>query len=357
MRDTELLIVGTQGPGGIGQYIREQRRHLAGELRVSTHEIGDISTDGPLSFCWSMLVILWNALTYAIRSPPDVVHVHSSHRFSFYRAGFYVLFAARVWNCPVVLHIHGSSFDAFVSTTSVLVRRYQAAVFDATDEIIVLSEYWKETLGSHTDETKLTVIPNAVDADDYTSAFDGGVPHVVFISNMIKRKGIIELAEAVNDLARDDHEFRMSIAGKGPRSAHAEALAAGHENVEYLGYVSEERKQALLGEGSVFVLPSYAEGLPIAMLEAMAAGNAIVSTTVGAIPEVIDEENGLLVEPGNADQLADALAELIDDPERAAAMGRTNREAVERQYAWSTVAEELLRTYEHRLEHADRTRR
>ncbi len=353
MRDTELLIVGTQGPGGIGQYIREQRRHLAGEVRVSTHGIGAISTDGPLSFLKSVLVIVWNALTFLVRSPPDIVHVHSSHRFSFYRAGFYVLFASLVWKRPVVLHIHGSSFDAFVSTKSRLVRRYQSRVFDAADEIIVLSEYWKRTLSKHTDETKLTVIPNAVDADDYESAFDGGVPHIVFVSNMIERKGILELAEAVNELARSKQEFRLSLAGKGPRSTHAEALAAGHDNVEYLGYVSEEKKQELLGEASIFVLPSYAEGLPIAMLEAMAAGNAIVSTTVGAIPEVIGADNGLLVEPSNANQLADALSELVSDPERTAAMGRTNRETAESQYAWSTVTEELLETYKNRLDTAD----
>ena len=349
MRDTQLMIVGTQGPGGIGQYIREQRRHLAGEIQVSTHEIGDISTDGPLAFLRSMLVIVWNALTFVMRSSPDIVHVHSSHRFSFYRAGFYVFFASRVWNCPVVLHIHGSSFDAFVSTKSVFVRRYLSAVFDTADEIIVLSEYWKRTLGSHTDAEKLTVIPNAVDDDDYAPAFDDGIPHIVFVSNMIKRKGIIELADAINDLARSDAEFRLSLAGKGPRSAHAEALAAGHDNVEYLGYISEAKKQELLGTASIFVLPSYAEGLPIAILEAMAAGNAIVSTTVGAIPEVIGEENGILVEPGAAKPLAEALAELVADPERTAAMGQANREAAERQYAWSTVSEELLSTYERRL--------
>ncbi|HET7322962.1 MAG TPA: glycosyltransferase family 4 protein [Halococcus sp.] len=350
MQDTRLLIVGTQGPGGIGQYIREQRRHLAGELSVSTHSIGGFATDGPLSFIKSVLVIVWNALTFVVRSPPDIVHVHSSHRFSFYRAGFYVLFASRVWNCPVVLHIHGSSFDTFVSTKSTLVRRYQSLVYDAADEIIVLSAYWKNILGTHTGETKLTVIPNAADTDDFAPAFEGEVPHIAFVSNMIERKGILELTEAVDELARSGCEFRLSLAGKGPRAGAAEALAAKHAHVEYLGYVSEEKKQELLGEASIFVLPSYAEGLPIAILEAMAAGNAIISTTVGSIPEVIGEERGLLVEPGNASQLADVLRELIADPERVAKMGEASREAVIAQYSWSMVTDELLSTYERHLD-------
>ncbi|EMA45329.1 glycosyltransferase family 4 protein [Halococcus saccharolyticus] len=354
MRDTDLLIVGRHGPGGIGQYISEQRRHLAGKLRVGAHKIGAFSTEGVVAFVHSVLVICWNALTYTVRSPPDIVHVHSSHRFSFYRAGYYVLFSKYVWDRPVVLHIHGSSFDVFVSTDSALVRWYQSLVFDAADEIVVLSQYWKDTLGEHTDREKLTVIPNAVDAGDYTPAFDGDVPHVVAVSNQIPRKGVVELATAIEALADRGLDFRVTIAGKGPLSNHAEELAATYDNVEYLGYVSEEDKQRLLGSGSIFVLPAYAEGLPIAMLEAMAAGNAIVSTTVGAIPEVINEDNGLLVAPRDADELTDALAELIADPERVAAMGEANREAALERFAWSTIAEELLATYEGHLDVAER---
>jgi glycosyltransferase involved in cell wall biosynthesis len=349
MRDTELLIVGRQGPGGIGQYISEQRRHLADRLHVSAHRSGAFDTEGVLAFVRSLLVILRNMLAYTTRSPPDIVHIHSSHRFSFYRAGYYVLFSKYIWKRPVIFHVHGSSFDVFVSTESRLVRWYQSLVFDATDEIIVLSEYWKETLSKHTDETKLAVIPNAVEAADYTPAFDGGRPHVVTVSNQLPRKGIVEFAEAVDELMDGDLDFRVSIAGKGPLSTHSERLAATYEDVEYLGYVSEERKHELLGTGSIFVLPSHAEGLPIAMLEAMAAGNAIVSTTVGAIPEVIDDERGLLVEPRDGDALADALAELIADPERVAAMGAANRRAANDEYAWATVAEELLAAYDRNL--------
>jgi glycosyltransferase involved in cell wall biosynthesis len=347
--DTQLLIVSTQGVGGIGQYTREQYRHLTDKLHVSTHDIGDVSTDRIFSFIVSVLGILSNALAFMMRSPPDIVHIHTSHRFSFYRAGFYALFAAHVWNRPVVLHIHGSSFDAFVSTESTLVRSYQTVVFDAADEIIVLSEYWRKVLSPHTDKEKLTVIPNAVDIDDYTPLYEDDVPHITFISNIIENKGIAELVTAVDNLARSDYEFRLSVAGKGPLSNHAEILAADHDNVEYLGYVSEVEKQELLNKSSIFVLPSYAEGLPIAMLEAMAGGNAIVSTTVGSIPEVIDNENGVLVESGNADQLAEALAELIANPERVVMMGQANREAVKREYEWSLVVERLLQTYNNHL--------
>ena len=348
-RETRLLVVGRHGPGGIGQYIKEQRRHLAGDIRVSSHRSGAFDTTGIVAFVRSLLRIIWNAVSYTVRSPPDIVHVHSSHRFSFYRAGFYTLFAKHVWGCPVVFHIHGSSFDVFVATENPLVRWYQSIVYDAADEIIVLSEYWRETLAAHTDPSKLVVLANAVDSANYVPAFDGERPHIVAISNQLERKGVAELADAIDQLTDRDLDFRASLAGRGALSHHSERLAANNPNVDYLGFVSEERKHELLGSGSIFVLPSHAEGLPIAILEAMAAGNAIVSTTVGAIPEVIGEENGVLVAARDPDALADALADLIADPERVAAMGRANRAAVEEHYEWAAVTEELLRTYDRLL--------
>jgi glycosyltransferase involved in cell wall biosynthesis len=353
MSGVELLVVGTQGPGGIGQYITEQRRHLDGEIDFSTHQIGDFSTAGVLAFLRSVLLILGNALGFTRRSPPDVLHVHSSYRFSFYRAGFYVLFATHVWNRPVVLHIHGSSFDEFVRTAPLPVRWYQSIVFDAAAEILVLSAGWKDVISTRADREKITTLPNAVDADDYGSTFEGGVPHVAFVSTLSERKGVPELLATAETLLDSEMEFRLSIAGKGTFSPRVEALAAAHGNVEYRGFVSEAQKQELLGAASIFVLPSHAEGLPIALLEAMAAGNAVVSTTVGAIPEVVEEEGGVLVAPGDAAALAAALAELIDDPERAAAMGQHNRRLVGERYAWSTATAALLDIYEH---HAERGR-
>jgi glycosyltransferase involved in cell wall biosynthesis len=154
------------------------------------------------------------------------------------------------------------------------------------------------------------------------------------------------LTTAVETLAEaSDSEFTATIAGKGPLSDRVEALADAHSNVEYLGYVSEERKQKLLGEGSIFVLPAYAEGLPIAMLEGMAGGNAVVVTSVGSIPDVVSDENGRLVSPGDANELADALAELIADPDLTERMGRRNRELVCQQYSWSAAIDEIEDIY------------
>jgi glycosyltransferase involved in cell wall biosynthesis len=344
----DVLVVGVAGKraGGIAQYIAEQQRHIDDvDLRVyDTHTDAD---GGIFSFLCAVLVSLWTVLAFPFQRRPDVVHVHTSHRFSFYRSSLYVLVAAYLWRRPVVLHVHGSSFDEFALTDSYAVAALQRVVFDASDRVIVLSEYWKDVLSHKVDEEKLAVLPNAVDTSDYSPSFDHEKPHVVFVSNHIERKGIVGFVDAVDRLKRNNSPpFRVSIAGDGPLSDHAAELCETHDDAEYLGYVSEERKQSLLEAASIYVLPTYAEGLPIALLEGMAGGNAVVTTDVGSIPEVVGDRNGRIVTPGNVDELKDALTALVDDHDTAVNMGETNYELVSMEYAWTTVSGQLVDLYE-----------
>ncbi|QPV63221.1 glycosyltransferase family 4 protein [Halosimplex litoreum] len=343
----EVLVVGPTYGGGIVSYISEQTERLAEYLTVTVHDSGAPPAGSGIRRVLYGLVMAVVALArFATRSPPDIVHVHASHHFSFYRKGPYVFFARHVWDVPVVVHVHGSGFDDFVETDSRAVAGYQRAVFGACDEIVVLSESWKDIVAARTSRSKLRVIPNAVDPEDYRAEPTDDHPHFVFISNLIERKGTEEFASAVETLAdRHPGAFRVSIAGDGPLSDRIEALAAAHDEVTYHGYVSEQRKRELLSEGSVFVLPTYAEGLPIAMLEGMAGANAVVSTDVAAIPEVIDDDRGVLVDPGDVPALVDAIEALLIDPDRRTQMAETNRRTVEAEYSWQSAVDELLRMY------------
>jgi glycosyltransferase involved in cell wall biosynthesis len=348
MRSSEVLIVGSNNKptGGIPRYIPEQLRHLPDRVEGRVYDIGAAEGSGTRWFIASLCLALVDAITFPLQRRPDVVHVHTSQKFSFYRASAYVLFASHVWRVPVLLHVHGSSFDEFVSTESSFSRTVQRLVYDASSEIVVLSQYWKRQLEPHADAEKITVLPNAVDPADYEPSYDAEPPHVVFVSNLIERKGVNELVDAVDRLLRDDPEIQVSIAGKGPLSPAVEALADRHELVTYHGYVSEEQKRDLLGEGSIYVLPAYAEGLPIAILEAMAGGNAIVSTTVGSIPEVIGTENGRLVAPKDDRALTSHVRELANDPDTVRSMGRRNRKYIEERYCWDVVTARLVDRYD-----------
>jgi glycosyltransferase involved in cell wall biosynthesis len=289
---------------------------------------------------------LFDALRFPFRRRPDLVHVHTSDAYSFARSSFYVLFASLVWRRPVVLHVHGSSYDEFVATDSWLLAAYQRLVYRRCTRIVVLSAIWAARLSTVADPEKLAVVPNAIDPSRFSPDGVDGPPRVVFVSNLIERKGVPAFLDALAALpARTDARYAVDIAGRGPLADRVSA-AAEADHVSYHGYVDEATKVELLEAGSVFVLPSHAEGLPIAILEAMAAGNAVVSTPVGSIPEVLSDGHGCLVEPGAGEELADTLAELVEHPERAAAMGHRNRERVRERYSWERVAAELRRLYE-----------
>lgn len=343
-----LLIVGTLGGGGIHRYVEEQRRHLAPHLDVSVYDMhSDPNGEGAAWFLRSLALALLAAVRFPFRSRPDVVHVHTSHGYSFVRAAFYVLFAAHVWRRPVVVHVHGSGFDEFLEDDTPVVAALRRLVFDASDAVVALSEYWRDVLVGHVPPSKLHVLPNAVVPAEYDPDFGTSPLRVVFLSNLVERKGVPALVEAVDALAdRSLPPFQVEVAGSGPFSGEVEGLADRHDWVTYHGYVSEDEKRRLLGEGSVYVLPTHAEGLPIAMLEAMAGGNAVVSTGVGAIPAVVGEENGVIVEPRDPDGLADALADLVASPERVERMGRRNRQLVRQRYSWADAVETLLSLYE-----------
>lgn len=349
MNRDSLLIVGTLGGGGIHRYVEEQQRILDGSIDASVYDmVSNPKGDGVGWVVTSVLSSVVAALKFPFRSPPDVVHVHTSHWFSFYRSSFYVLFAAYIWHRPVVLHVHGSSFDEFITTDSWIVIRLQSLVFGASDRIIVLSPYWRDVLSTRIPEPerKLRVLPNAIDPDDYSPTFEKQPPHVVFVSNLVERKGVDELVVAIEHLLQNvSTDVHVSIAGTGPLRPAIETLADRYDTVEYLGYISERDKRTVLDSGSVFVLPTHAEGLPIAILEGMAGGNAIVSTTVGSIPEVIDENSGILVSPNDTEQLTKALTTLVSSPELSERMGRHNRQLACDSYSWTTAKESLCEIY------------
>jgi glycosyltransferase involved in cell wall biosynthesis len=118
------------------------------------------------------------------------------------------------------------------------------------------------------------------------------------------------------------------------------------ENVTLLGWIGARRREELLARATVFVLPSHAEGLPVSMLEAMAAGCPVIATAVGGIPDVIsDGFNGLLIPPRDPAALARAMERLLTDPPLAFAMGRAARATIASRFTPDRAVERVGRIY------------
>jgi glycosyltransferase involved in cell wall biosynthesis len=344
-----LLVGPVQATGGIARYIDELRTHLPPAVAVAVHDTAAPPGSGPRRFARGVLGALADALRFPFRDRPDVVHIHTAEDYSFLRKSAYVLLTRYVWGRPVILHVHGPLFDRFLADAAFPLEALQRAVFAASSAIVVLSPYWERALSPSLPAGKVLVLPNAIDAEAYEPRFgsdeEGERALVAFVANHVPRKGIREFTDAIGRLMESGADCQVTIAGSGPLDDRSKRLAERYPDVEYLGYVSEERKRELLSEASIYVLPAYAEGLPIGVLEAMAGGNAVVATAVGGVPDLIDEQGGELVAPRDPEALAEALRRLVDDPEGVGKMGRHNAEVVE-QYTWTRVIPRLTDLYE-----------
>lgn len=276
-----------------------------------------------------------------------LVHVHTSSRASFWRKSLFIILAL-ICRVKVVFHLHGSEFWEFYSQECGYVRKeYVRWILKKVDRVIVLSSQWKSLISEICDEDKITVVFNPIcpvgDGDFVRSGND-----LLFLGRLGNRKGIYTLLEAIALLKNKFPKIVLRCGGDGELEKvkqYAKKLGIS-KNVLLLGWVSGEDKRQLLMQSTAYVLPSFKEGLPMGILEAMSAGLPVVSTTIGGIPDAIEDGvEGCLVEPGEPAALAEAIRKLMVSPQMRANMGRSGRQKVENFFLPEKVIPQVLVIY------------
>ncbi|MTV41550.1 glycosyltransferase [Duganella radicis] len=310
-------MVGTSpaGKGGIatvvsvlqqaGFFEQQQARYLV------THADGS-----PWRKLGAALAAAWQVLSICLRERPAVVHVHSASRASFYRKSL-LLALARLCGRATVFHLHGAEFKQFaLQESGPLARWWIRRTLSKSSAVITLSESWATFLRELAPAARVRVIANSVRVPPPAEPAREQPARILFLGRADRRKGIFELLAALAQLAPRFPAARLVIGGDGDLALvaqTAEQLGVA-QRVSILGWIDSAQREAELAQAAVFCLPSYDEGLPMAMLESMAAGKAVVVTPVGGIPEaIVDGVNGILVPPGDADALAAGLGRLFED--------------------------------------------
>jgi glycosyltransferase involved in cell wall biosynthesis len=280
-----------------------------------------------------------------------IAHIHTCSGLSFFLDTAYLLLA-RLRQVPVVLHVHGAGFDAFLAGLGPIPGALARWAARRAARVVVLSEEWRCRLAPRLPGACLAVIENGIAALPTvagTAAGADGTIRVLFLGNLGRRKGVSELLQALATLPQSVY---LTLAG-GDEDPGATAAAGAQASdlgidtrVRLAGTVTGPDKTALLRGSDLFALPSHAEGLPMALLEAMAAGLPVVTTPVGGIPSLIrNGENGLLVPAGSPDALAEALGRLAGDPELRRRLGDAGRRLVESDYGVERAAAAWLGLY------------
>jgi len=279
---------------------------------------------------------------------PLVVHVHYASRGSTVRKIILAWMTLRARR-PLVLHAHGGGFDTFYTSLPRIAQRVVRNVFARADCFVVVSSQWREFYAQRCGVpwNRIVVLgnPTVVPAETVDRAGRGSV-QFVFLGRIGRQKGAFDVLQAFAALSDETRaSARLVFAGDGDVDALRERATALGDRVEVHEWIDSARRDALLEASDVFVLPSYAEGVPMAMLEAMAHGLPVVTTAVGGIPDVVtDRQEGLIVEPGNVAELRQAMQTLIEDHSLRLALGRSARTRAE-QFDVADYGEQLMRIY------------
>lgn len=309
----KIVVLGTGQQGGIDSVIKNievnaSTRHSF--TRFKTHS-GEGKLKDLLLSVWGVFVVLF----YSVFVSHVCFHLHMSYRGSFWRKYVY-LKIAKAFSKKVIVHLHGSEFKKFYQSQPAGVQSKIRYLISSCDHFIVLSNSWQEYIESIFDGKKqdnVIVIPNfAVVAP--VPALAKQPKHLLFLGALIERKGIFDLLKALKDLPG----VTLNVGGGGDVDAFWQAVDANgvRSQVQFHGWVDSTKKAELMAQSQLLILPSYNEGLPVVILEAMASSLLVISTPVGGIPEVIlDGKTGYMVEPGNVNNIKETIEKALQNPD------------------------------------------
>ncbi|TDG12880.1 glycosyltransferase family 1 protein [Seongchinamella unica] len=280
--------------------------------------------------------LLWKIFR-TIKSHPeiDLVHIHGASYSSFWRKYLIFLVAKRVCDRKVIYHIHGGGYENFYRASNFIVKQYIRKLINGADCVICLSPEWVDFIERNFKPRKVEVLNNVIERPLKLKhgRQQREITNYLFLGDIVQRKGIFDVLVAMSQLSDAKKSVtHLFIGGNGElERLESQICEMGLEdNITILGWIEGEIKQKYLQASDVYILPSYSEGLPISILEAMSYGKAIISTRVGGIPQlVIDNVNGYLVTPGCPEDIADKIALLSGNKSTINEFGSKSTQFVE----------------------------
>jgi glycosyltransferase involved in cell wall biosynthesis len=283
-----------------------------------------------------------------------IVHINSSYGWSFRRLAI-IFWLAVASGKKTIFHIHSGHFQrAFLNANrleSLLIRK----TLRQADIVIVLSREWESTLRNICPEARFEILENAVDLEKFNIiSGERRCPEppyrILFMGRLGEQKGVYDIIETASFLPQDQYTFIM--AGDGEVEEVTEKIKEkGLQSMFVIpGWISGKLKFELLQKADLFLLPSYHEGLPMSILEAMAASLPIVATSVGGIPSAVENEgNGYLISPGNPRLMAKAIEQVFSDMEKWKRFSSRSLQIAQERFNMAKIKDKLGKIYQELL--------
>jgi glycosyltransferase involved in cell wall biosynthesis len=339
-RIIEVLASGPAEGGGIGQFVRYLIAENATARAVEI--VATVDPRGPgasYATLWrlpmALLHLVWLRIVHL--TDPPTLHIHMAGRLSTLRKCV-VIIAARLLGYACVVHYHEYGYAQFLRDLPNAARMAIGLCLRQCAGHIVLGPKEAEALPAliGADPSRFTITPNGVPTAMLNAPRTAPETpaEIVFVGALSDRKGVDELLRACAGLTTAT-PWRLTFCGGGDiagRSARADALGVS-EKIVFRGHTAAPDVRAALSASRIFVLPSYAEGLSVALLEAMALGCAVIATPVGEHRLVLEDGvNALVVDAGDIAALTTALTRLIDDPPLCARLAQAGRATIAQRF-------------------------
>ncbi|HUQ64677.1 MAG TPA: glycosyltransferase family 4 protein [Flavitalea sp.] len=329
--------------GGIGAVIDVYSKHITPFRFIPTYVTGSFFHQC-IIYIKAIFRLIWLCFTdRGIR----IIHIHHASRGSFLRKSLLALIG-KVFGKKIILHIHGGGFHNFYNRAKFL-KPFIKWTLESSDAVICLSEMWKKYYSSAFKLKRLVIINNVIEEPDVLPQHvQNGSLNLLFLGHVTEKKGVFDL---LNVLAANrehyKHKVKVTIGGVGEDERLKKTISQNEFNgdVNFAGWVNGNKKAELLNSCDVYVLPSYFEGLPISILEAMAYGKPVISTNVGGIPEIVKPGyNGWLFHPGDQEALNNIIREAMDNKELLKQYGN-NSLNISKKYTPTSVFQSLNDLY------------
>ncbi len=321
LRVSVMTPLGPGGKGGIDRQMDALGRALARhpELRVEA-TFHTTRGEGPLIVsAWLTLAAMASLVARKMSGRVDVVHINLAHSGSVYRKGA-IGKLCYLLGIPYVIHLHGSMFRQTWNEAPAWLSKELRLFFERSAFTLVLGKVWAAFVSSKAPGVADRIFLSPTASEAYTGGSaqtDRQVLNILFLGRLGERKGVPHLVAALK-LLETETNWHADLAGDG-EIVETQVLLRKlglADRVGVPGWVSDESHERLFGNADILVLPSLNENLPMTIVEAFSRGVPVIATPVGAISDiVIDGVSGLLVEPGNAEQIAAALKKLLHDKE------------------------------------------